>query len=269
MGEIYAKLADQHLHKDGPWPLITQKVVSLIGKRVTDSPRVLDIATGPGQPGLMIAQTLPNSSVTCTDISADMIAICHANAQSLGLKNVSVCIADAQDLSQFPSNSFDVVTACYGYMFAENKKLALSETLRVLKPGGSLIATTWDALDLVPLCREVMTKVLGAEPPPLALDPMSLPQGLFNTLLVEAGFSAELIHTSASTYPFDLGADKDFQYKCGTLLVKQQLDELDAHVTAREAFFQSVGKYGSGGSGSLILPHNTFALTVASKSSEY
>ena len=39
-----------------------------------------------------------------------------------------------------------VVTCCYGYMFPTEKETALAETLRVLKPGGTLVATTWDIL---------------------------------------------------------------------------------------------------------------------------
>jgi ubiquinone/menaquinone biosynthesis C-methylase UbiE len=46
--------------------------------------------------------------------------------------------ADAQDLP-FQTDSVDIVTCCYGYMFPEDKELALAETYRVLKPGGTLV----------------------------------------------------------------------------------------------------------------------------------
>jgi len=264
MATVYAIVADQHKHKDGPWPLMTQKVVGLIGNR-TDT-RVLDIATGPGQPGITIAQTLPNSKVYCTDISADMIAKCKATVQDKGLGNVTASTASAEDLSQFPDNTFDVVTCCYGYMFSEDKVLALSETLRVLKPGGSLIATTWDEASILEICKEVMRKVLGAESPAPVLNPLSLAgEGLFKSLILEAGFKSELIERSTSTYPFDLSADKELQYKIGTLIIKPKLDELDAHEVARETFFSIIGKYGDVSGGGLILPRNTFAMTIARK----
>jgi hypothetical protein len=35
--------------------------------------------------------------------------------------NLKAMIADAVDLSAFDSNSIDVVTCCYGYMFPEDK----------------------------------------------------------------------------------------------------------------------------------------------------
>ena len=54
--------------------------------------------------------------------------------------------------------SYDVVTCCYGYMFPTEKETALAETLRVLKPGGTLVATTWDILS-VP-ARESILRLL-------------------------------------------------------------------------------------------------------------
>ena len=62
------------------------------------------------------------------------------------LSNVKVQLADAQNLEGMSDASYDVVTCCYGYMFPTEKETALAETLRVLKPGGTLVATTWDIL---------------------------------------------------------------------------------------------------------------------------
>lgn len=58
-------------------------------------------------------------------------------------------LANAEDLSTIDDNSMDIVTCCYGYMFPADKDKALEETFRVLKPGGTLIATTWDKVDMI------------------------------------------------------------------------------------------------------------------------
>ena len=131
------------------------------------------------------------------------------------LSNVKVQLADAQNLEGMSDASFDVVTCCYGYMFPTEKETALAETLRVLKPGGTLVATTWDILYMMPLARDVMTDVLGKEPPTPDLNPMSLAEeGLFRSLVEGAGFVS--VEQSTSTYPFDLGTDKYMQFRCGT-----------------------------------------------------
>ena len=63
--------------------------------------------------------------------------------------NVTPLLANAEDLSTIDDNSMDIVTCCYGYMFPADKDKALEETFRVLKPGGTLIATTWDRVDMI------------------------------------------------------------------------------------------------------------------------
>ena len=42
--------------------------------------------------------------------------------------------------------TFDVVVIQFGVMFFPDKAKALSETRRVLRPGGALIFNVWDAL---------------------------------------------------------------------------------------------------------------------------
>ena len=65
----------------------------------------------------------------------------------------------------------------------------------------------------MPLARDVMTDVLGKEPPTPDLNPMSLSDdGLFRSLVEGAGFVS--VEQTTSTYPFDLGTDKYMQFRC-------------------------------------------------------
>ena len=90
---------------------------------------------------------------------------------------------------------------------------------------GMLVATTWDRVDILKICKDVMTSVLGFEPPPPPLNPMSLSEpGLFNKMLQDAGFKD--VSQSTSTYPFNFGDEKNFQFKVGTLLLKDKIDEI-------------------------------------------
>jgi len=263
MSELYSRFAAQHNHPRGPWPMMLKTVQAVVPPEGGAGLKVLDLASGPGQPAITIAQAIPNAQVIATDVSEDMIG--QARDAAAGIPNVAVQLADAQDLSQFESNSFDVITCCYGYMFPEDKALALKETLRVLRPGGTLVATTWNRVDILKICRDVMTEVLGAPPSPPPLNPMSLSEpGLFEGLLQTAGFVS--IETSDSTYPFEFGNEKEMQFKMGTMLLKDKLNELDGWAVAETAFWDNIGKYTvEDESGNMIMPENTFKLTVAKK----
>lgn len=263
MTALYSRMASQHAHKDGPWPAILREVRKVIKDRPAT---VLDIASGPGQPALTLASAMPALTVLSTDASPDMTATAKAAARAAGAANMKVLVADAQSLP-FEASTIDVVTCCYGFMFPEDKALAVREAWRVLKPGGVLVATTWDELDMLKIVRDVMEAVLGAPPPPPVMNPMSLSTpGLLESLLVEAGFERAKIACSSSTYPFDFGVEKDYQFKLATLLIRAKIDELGAHEVAHKAFWANIGKYTTTGpDGAMIMPHNTFKLTVATK----
>ena len=258
---VYSKMAGQHMHPAGPWLAMLAEVERAAGGRPAT---VLDVASGMGQPAHLIASALPLATVLATDFSEEMVA--KADALAEGTPNMAACFLDAQDMAAIADESQDVVVCCYGYMFPEDKVEALRETRRVLKAGGTLVATTWDRVDILSISRDVMTAVLGKPPPPPPMNPMSLSEpGLFKSLLVEAGFDEGEIKQTTSTYPFDLGDDKKFQFKVGTILLKDSIEELDAWEVAEEAFWKNIGKYARMEGGSMTLPDNTFRMTVVTK----
>ena len=260
MAKIYAHIANQHFHEDGPWPVM----LSTVGGFMNDRPagKVLDIATGPGQPGISVAKAFPDATIVLSDVSEDMLA--KATAASKDLPNTSTVIANAEDLP-YGDNEFDVVTCCYGYMFCEDKAKALQESYRVLKPGGMLVATTWDKLDFLKLTKDIMTEVLGKTPPPPPLNPMSMHEpGMMEDLVTNAGFKE--MKVSHSSYPFDMGADSDFQFSMVTILVKDKIAELGAKAVAEKAFHDNKDKYSeTAADGTMVVAGNTFKLVTAIK----
>merc|ERR1719473_850726 len=94
MARIYAHIANQHFHEDGPWPVMLSTVSGLMADR--PSGKVLDIATGPGQPGISVAKAFPDATVVLSDVSEDMLA--KATAASKDMPNTSTVIANAEDL---------------------------------------------------------------------------------------------------------------------------------------------------------------------------
>ena len=174
-------------------------------------------------------------------------------------------VADMQDLVAFSDNSFDLVTCCYGFMFPPDIPKAVQESYRVLKPGGQLIATTWNKIAMMVVVRAVMTEILGQEPPSPPFNPMSLSErGLFESMLQGAGYEA--IETSTYDYPFDLSNDPEIQYKAVLLPAKASIDELDAWDQAKAAFDKIKLEFGAySDHGHLIVPNNQYKLSIATK----
>src|SRR5688572_22305960 len=79
--------------------------------------KVLDVAGGPGEPSLTIAETVgPGGSVMCTDAVAEMVAAAEAEAKRRGLTNIEFrqCVAESLP---FADNAFDAVVSRLGVMF--------------------------------------------------------------------------------------------------------------------------------------------------------
>jgi len=92
------------------------------------------------------------------------------------VSNAQFQLVDMEDMSQFKSGSIDIVTSCYGFMFATNPEKAFGEVFfRVLKPGGTFITTVWVRLIAMELRKDIMTTVLdGNTPPAPPINPMSM-----------------------------------------------------------------------------------------------
>jgi SAM-dependent methyltransferase len=105
--------------------------------------RVLELACGPAGVGLEAAQAVaPDGSVLLTDFSPAMVAAARERASELGIENVEFAVADAQALD-LPDASFDAVLCRFGYMLMGDPFTAMSETARVLRPGGRVALAVW------------------------------------------------------------------------------------------------------------------------------
>jgi ubiquinone/menaquinone biosynthesis C-methylase UbiE len=159
---------------------------------------VLDIAAGTGDQSILAARRVgPSGSILATDISADMLDIAARVVQQEGLTTITTRVMDAEQLD-LSDNAFDAVICRLGLMLIPNRKLALREIRRVLKPGGKLAALVWSAPENNPLfalpLAIVSTYVREASshrPHPFALsDPR-----VFERELTEAGFSEVITRT--------------------------------------------------------------------------
>ena len=136
---------------------VTQALIKAAG--IVEGDAVLDVAGGPGEPSLTIAEIVgPTGSVTCTDAVAEMVAAAESEARRRGLTNMTFrqCLADSLP---FESNSFDAVVSRLGAMFFPDPLAALSEMLRVTRLEGALALAVWDKSELNPF-GYVVTEVM-------------------------------------------------------------------------------------------------------------
>jgi len=122
---------------------------------IREGQTVLDVAGGPGEPSLTIADTVgPSGSVICTDAVAEMVQAAERAAHGRGITNVSFRHCSA-DLLPFDSDSFDVVVCRLGAMFFPDPLSGLREMLRVTRQRGMLALAAWHQADLNPFCSSV------------------------------------------------------------------------------------------------------------------
>jgi len=114
--------------------------------RVTDGQAVLDVGTGTG----VVAITARNigARVTGLDLTPALLAQARESATVADHEDIAWHEGDAEALP-FPDASFDVVLSQFGHMFAPRPEVAVSEMLRVLKPGGTIAFATWPGEQLI------------------------------------------------------------------------------------------------------------------------
>jgi ubiquinone/menaquinone biosynthesis C-methylase UbiE len=121
---------------------------------------VLDVAGGPGEPSLTIAEVVGRTgSVTYTDAVAEMVATAEDEATRRGLSNIRFHQTAAESLP-FADDSFDASVSRLGVMLFSDPPAALREMLRVTKPQGSLCFVVWGKSELNPFST-VVTNVIS------------------------------------------------------------------------------------------------------------
>ena len=147
---------------------LTEALIESAG--IHDGQSVLDVAGGPGEPSLTIAERVgPGGSVTCTDAVPEMVEAARSEANRRGVKNVQFQACKADELP-FENDSFDVVVSRLGAMFFPDIFAALREILRVTKPNGTVALAVWDKSELNPFCY-LVTNVIDQHIEPVASAP--------------------------------------------------------------------------------------------------
>jgi enediyne biosynthesis protein CalE5 len=188
---------------------VSDKLVRLA--EIKPGQKVLDIATGIGEPAVTAARTVGDKG-HATDISPGMLAIGRERAQHEGLKNIEFKEGDAE-MVNLPSSTFDAAICRWGLMFLPNLSVALENIQRSLVNGGRLAAAVWAEPRKVPqlnLPMEVVRQELQLPPIPAGIPgPFSLADSNeLKNYLLEAGFKD--IHNENIQVTFEFDSIEDF-----------------------------------------------------------
>ncbi len=163
--------------------------------------RVLDVACGTGSAAReALRRTAPGGQVIGLDRNPGMLAV----AGRL-LPEVTFRQGRAEALGE-PSGSYDAVLCQFGLMFFEDRRQALAEMWRVLRPGGRLALVVWDALERTPgyaAVTELLAELFGQQAAQELQAPFCLGEpAILGALLAEAGIPNAAIERIVGTARF-------------------------------------------------------------------
>lgn len=159
--------------------------------------RLLDVAAGPGTLTLLAAAS--GRSLAAIDFSPQMVANLKRRLNDAQL-GADVRLGDGQALP-WSDGEFDAAFSMFGLMFFPERARGFSELLRVLKPGGVAVVSSWAPFEGVfKSVMEAMREVLPEIPFGAGKGPLGEPAE-FVKEFAAAGFEDVALHERTHTLP--------------------------------------------------------------------
>ena len=157
---------------------------------------VLEVACGTGIVTRRLRERLdPSARLVATDLAEPMVA--YARSRHAGL-DVEWREADALQLP-FADGTFDLVVCGFGVMFFPERAAGLREARRVLRSGGRLLFSVWDAIEHNPhaeVFARTVEPLFPGDPQMKFRTPYELADaGLLRELVEATGFRVQRIQT--------------------------------------------------------------------------
>lgn len=128
---------------------VSERMLDLAG--LEPGMRVLDLATGRGEPALRAARRVgPQGLVLGVELSDALLRMAKEKADREGLSNLDLRAANAELLEGIPRGHFHAATVRWGLMYMAAPIAALVHARRALLPTGVLVAALWAEPERVP-----------------------------------------------------------------------------------------------------------------------
>ncbi|WP_455204750.1 class I SAM-dependent methyltransferase [Kaarinaea lacus] len=137
------------------FPFCADHIVSTLKPR--PGQKILDVATGTGAVAVALAQAIrPQGRVIAIDLAEGMLARAEHNVNKMALDNVDLFQMDAEQLD-FKRDYFDASVCSFGLFFMPQMQRALNEWVRVTKPGGTVLFTSFTSNAFQPQREKMFT----------------------------------------------------------------------------------------------------------------
>ena len=190
---------------------LSQRLIELA--EIKRGQRVLDIATGIGEPSITAAKVVgTDGHVLAADISRQMLAIAKERATLLRLQDIIEFRENDAENLDLANLSFDAALCRLGLMLFPNLDAVIRKIYSSLVSGGRFAAAVWADATQVPIIS-LATRVIGSQvqisaPPPGVPNPFSLADtNKLENSLARAGFRDIHIDTVIVTFEFESGED--------------------------------------------------------------
>ena len=170
---------------------VSKRLVELA--QIKQGSKVLDIATGLGEPALTAAKQVGKTgNVLAIDISSQMLSFAKQRAITLGLQDIVEFKEGDAETIDLPSSTFDAALCRWGLMFLPNPKAGLCNIYSSLAKGAHFAAAVWATPEKVPFISvpmNILLKETNSPPPPRTPGPFSMSdENNLKNVFQESGF---------------------------------------------------------------------------------
>lgn len=192
--------------------------------------KILDLASGTGEPALTLARQQPGVNIVGVDAAEGMVRAARNKVERECLANISFQTMPAEKL-EFTDESFDKVLCRFGIMLFNDPQQGINEMARVLKTGGRYAFAVWstpETMTTMNWARQVFKGRISEELAPALEKVTSMGSpGVIEEMLNHAGLTRFQVTRKRFNYEFQ-SFDDYWNLIEASDIMRQQFEALPA-----------------------------------------